>query len=319
MSQNGYIEVPQPAAIKNYNKYMGGIDLLDRIIGKYPMRGRTGKWTIRTIFHFFDFAAAAGWVQYRDDAAKSGLQRKDIDQYLDFKLDLAKQLIYSGPGQSQPHISSPQLARVPRNTPHQSPRSSCIPDSPTPIMNERPSTSTRKQRLVEPIPHIAKRKKEAKHLPTCAKGAQNNRSKCRNKGCRNLTVVCALGRDKRARVWLGVIMDVNNENIVRWLEEELSDVEDTLDESCSDVEPEDLEVPVILEDCESDDCLQVSSSDEQSAVGQPEGGLSTQRFSVSRMSVEEFSSEDEVPLSQLRLEIETILEKSFSMVFCTNC
>lgn len=99
-----------------------------------------------------------------------------------------------------------------------------------------------------------------------------------------------------------VKMEVHNDNVVRWLEEELSDVEDTLDESCSDVEPEDLEVrvPVILEDCESDDCLQVSSSDEQSADGQPEGGLSTQRFSVSRMSVEESSSEDEVPLSQLQ-------------------
>lgn len=95
-------------------------------------------------------------------------------------------------------------------------------------------------------------------------------------------------------------MDGNNENIVKWLEEELSDVEDNLDKSCSDVEPEDLEVPVILEDCESDDCLQVSSSDEQSADGQPEGGFSTQGFSVSRMSVEEFSSEDEVPLSQLQ-------------------
>ncbi|GBP77292.1 hypothetical protein EVAR_31724_1 [Eumeta japonica] len=146
---------------------MGGIDLLDRIIGKYPMRERSGKWTIRTIFHFFDFAAEAGWVQYRNDAAKSGLQRKDIDQYLDFKLDLAKQLKYSGPGQSQPRISSPQLARVSRNNPQQSPRCSCIPDSPTPIMNKRPSTSTRKRRLVDPVPHIAKRKKEAKHLPTC--------------------------------------------------------------------------------------------------------------------------------------------------------
>ncbi|CAH2108879.1 unnamed protein product [Euphydryas editha] len=60
-----YIEAPQPVAIKNYNKYMGGIDLLDRFIGKYPMRGRTGKWTIRTKFHFFGLAAAAGWLQYK--------------------------------------------------------------------------------------------------------------------------------------------------------------------------------------------------------------------------------------------------------------
>lgn len=59
-----YIEVLQPVAIKKYNKYMGDIDLLDRIIVKYPTRGGTGKWTIRIIFHFFDFVAAAGWVQY---------------------------------------------------------------------------------------------------------------------------------------------------------------------------------------------------------------------------------------------------------------
>ncbi|XP_060810032.1 piggyBac transposable element-derived protein 3-like [Amyelois transitella] len=52
--------------------------------------------------------AAAGWVLYREHAAKSGLQRKDISQYLDFKLDLAKHLIYSEPTVSLPQYLSPQ-------------------------------------------------------------------------------------------------------------------------------------------------------------------------------------------------------------------
>ncbi|CAB3225438.1 unnamed protein product [Arctia plantaginis] len=76
---------------------MEGIDRLDRIIGKYPMRGRTGKWTVRVIFHFFDCVAALAWIEYRYDAMKLGRPRKLIKQYLDFKMNLAKYLIYGGP------------------------------------------------------------------------------------------------------------------------------------------------------------------------------------------------------------------------------
>lgn len=45
--QSKYIEVKQPAILNSYNAKMGGVDLLDRVIGKYPMMYRTNKWTIR--------------------------------------------------------------------------------------------------------------------------------------------------------------------------------------------------------------------------------------------------------------------------------
>ncbi|GBP66325.1 hypothetical protein EVAR_77943_1 [Eumeta japonica] len=84
-----YLDIPQPVAIKKYNSYMGGIDLLDIIIGKYPMRGRTGKWT---------------------------------------------------------STSSPLPLRLAEQE------------------EALPETSHRKRKLVEPIPHVSKRMKDAHHL-----------------------------------------------------------------------------------------------------------------------------------------------------------
>lgn len=185
-----YLTVTQPVAIKKYNSYMGGIDLLDRIMAKYPMRGRTGKWTVRTIFHFFDFAAASAWIEYRNDALKNGLPRKQIMQYLDFKMDLAEQLIYDGvlpPSMLQ--CSSPTMDRITRNSPRQSPMPLLLAEQEEAL----PASSSRKHRLVEPIPHVSKRVKEAQHLPVCVKGNQNNRSKCRRKGCHQLTFVKCSG------------------------------------------------------------------------------------------------------------------------------
>ncbi|CAH1996656.1 unnamed protein product [Acanthoscelides obtectus] len=76
------VDVKQPAVVKNYNAYMGGVDLLDRILGKYAMKNRTNKWTMRTILHFIDFSVAAGWLEYRENAKAAGLRRKDIMDYL---------------------------------------------------------------------------------------------------------------------------------------------------------------------------------------------------------------------------------------------
>ncbi|CAG4978729.1 unnamed protein product [Parnassius apollo] len=63
-----YIEINRPYAIQQYNENMGGVDMLDRVISFYRISARSKKWTVRLIFHLFDFAAAAGWLVYRKEA-----------------------------------------------------------------------------------------------------------------------------------------------------------------------------------------------------------------------------------------------------------
>lgn len=133
------------------------------------MRGRTGKWTIRTIFHFFDFAAAASWLKYREYAVKEGLQSKHIQQFLSFKMDLAKYLIYGS------QMLCPASSRVTRNSATQQERNT-----------KNIPTLNRKRKLVEPVPHIAKRLKKAKHLTLFM---NNERAKCRHSKCNQQTFV----------------------------------------------------------------------------------------------------------------------------------
>lgn len=69
----------------------------------------------------------------------------------------------------------------------------------------------------------------------------------------------------------------------------------TLEEDCSNVESVSPVDPVPTEDCESDDCVDVSSSEEQSDENQPVGEnnfFSTQRVKVSVTQENEFGSGD---------------------------
>lgn len=139
---------------------MGGVDLLDRVIGKYPMRGRTKKWTVRTIHHFFDFAIAAGWLEYRNAAMQNKWPKKEILSYYSYKLDIAENLIFSNSEEvvlsSDEDISGPIVKRP---------------------------------RVTTPMPPKAKRTESAMHLPQMMDKEQKCRSKCRAAGCKSLTFV----------------------------------------------------------------------------------------------------------------------------------
>lgn len=150
-----YITVKQPAVVAEYNANMGGVDLLDRVIGKYPIRARTNKWTIHTIFHFFYFAVAASWLEYREHAISQNIAKKDVMDYLDFKLSLV--------------FSNNEKATS---------------ESDTSDEDDGPPS---KQRKVQPLPDKRFSRQGNNHMPTFMKHEQKSRSRCRYSGCGKLT------------------------------------------------------------------------------------------------------------------------------------
>ncbi|XP_065324673.1 uncharacterized protein LOC135931467 [Gordionus sp. m RMFG-2023] len=54
-----------PMLVKQYNKHMGGVDLLDSNIGRYHNTTRSKKWYIRVIQHLIDMAVVNSWLLYR--------------------------------------------------------------------------------------------------------------------------------------------------------------------------------------------------------------------------------------------------------------
>ena len=77
-----HLEVKRPAVIERY-KYMGGVDLCDRMISYHKMGARTRRWNLRVISHFIDLALRNCWIE----GAKM--------QLYDFRESVALELINS--------------------------------------------------------------------------------------------------------------------------------------------------------------------------------------------------------------------------------
>lgn len=54
-----------PSIVTVYNKHMGGVDLMDSLIGLYRIKIRSKKWYHRLFFHFVDMAIVNSWLLYR--------------------------------------------------------------------------------------------------------------------------------------------------------------------------------------------------------------------------------------------------------------
>ncbi|MGH0165991.1 UNVERIFIED_CONTAM: hypothetical protein FKN15_049846 [Acipenser sinensis] len=57
-------KVPCPAVVKEYNKNMGGVDLLDSLIALYRNKIKSKKWYHRLVFHFLDLIIVTTWLLY---------------------------------------------------------------------------------------------------------------------------------------------------------------------------------------------------------------------------------------------------------------
>jgi len=59
------VEVDCPHSIKEYNRHMGGVDLLDSHIGRYKIKIKSRKWYIRLFYHLLDMTVVNSWILYK--------------------------------------------------------------------------------------------------------------------------------------------------------------------------------------------------------------------------------------------------------------
>ncbi|GBP42000.1 Chimeric ERCC6-PGBD3 protein [Eumeta japonica] len=86
------IQVPCPRVIKEYNAYMGGVDLMDSFIWRYHIRIKSRKWRMRLFYHLLDITIINSWVLDKNVNVKRGTPQKDILKLDDFRTELADTL-----------------------------------------------------------------------------------------------------------------------------------------------------------------------------------------------------------------------------------
>ncbi|CAB3252720.1 unnamed protein product [Arctia plantaginis] len=96
-----YIEVPCPAIVKNYNTFMGGVDICDQILETYRTWRKSRKWPVKVIIHMFDLAIVNSWFEYRADCKANNRKSKHILDLLAFRLSISDHLL-NGPPRKRP-------------------------------------------------------------------------------------------------------------------------------------------------------------------------------------------------------------------------
>jgi hypothetical protein len=93
-------QIPSPKVVQVYNKHMGGVDLLDSLVGLYRIRIRSKKWYHRICFHLFDLTVVNAWLLYRRQLsvrrANSSPGRMVAMRLHDFKAAVAQALCKEG-------------------------------------------------------------------------------------------------------------------------------------------------------------------------------------------------------------------------------
>ncbi|XP_050337616.1 piggyBac transposable element-derived protein 3-like isoform X1 [Bactrocera neohumeralis] len=65
-----YLEIDCPQIIKAYNNHMGGVDLMDALMGRYHIRAKSNDAITRLFYHFIDMAITNAYLPHKRIYAK---------------------------------------------------------------------------------------------------------------------------------------------------------------------------------------------------------------------------------------------------------
>jgi len=92
--QKKRVEVDCPNIIQVYNKHMGGVDLLDGLLGRHKIKMRSRKWYMRVFYHLLDVTIVNSWLLHKRIQEQKG--DSNVLPLVKFREDLAVSLCKIG-------------------------------------------------------------------------------------------------------------------------------------------------------------------------------------------------------------------------------
>ncbi|XP_035765939.1 piggyBac transposable element-derived protein 3 [Neolamprologus brichardi] len=74
-SDKAFVEVKRPHIVKEYNTFMGGIDLLDACIARYKYHMKSRRWYLYMFWQTIMLGVVNAWLIYRRDCKLLGVQK----------------------------------------------------------------------------------------------------------------------------------------------------------------------------------------------------------------------------------------------------
>lgn len=69
------INIECPKLVQEYNQHMGGVDLMDSLIGRYKIKIKSKKWYMRLFYHLLDMTLVNSWLLYRRRSREKGAEK----------------------------------------------------------------------------------------------------------------------------------------------------------------------------------------------------------------------------------------------------
>lgn len=90
-----YQKIKRSEVVRLYNQAMGGVDLLDQLIGYYRIFIKSKKWTLRLLMHAVDMALVNSWLEYRNKCHQLKVPSNKVMKLLTFRMRVAESLVIS--------------------------------------------------------------------------------------------------------------------------------------------------------------------------------------------------------------------------------